>query len=662
MKTKTLLLFALILLSLNLVLAEYDWDNFGKSTLIRNSQVPTPNSVFNAGVYNLSTSISMNLSTNARLINYQPLSTNFQLTDTDPEYLIFPNYNYIEVLDKNLGLIQEVNSGTVLSQLGLVDFFGTGHPTDIVGVFGANATTVSFRVFSFNYTSLTFNKSYEANFTVANSSTIAGIKTINRNSIFVLNTGTNTYSFVNINNSASSEVAIAGDTTPYVDPPIAWDFNNDGLTEYLVYTRDKVLIFDSNGNTVTNITATGGHVNNFIQSVKVFKPDNSNVYKIALVETINTGLSLQVRAIKPDGSSYWSLTPTINGNGISVPIGSLAVISNYAGAGDTNEDLYLVAFEGNNTASFQRVYAITGSTGNVFKSEALDKRLNWTNPSSTFQLASLTTANLNPDVYPEFIYARNQMYFIFNLQDNITYVNQNASGNNYYSCIPTDINVDSFQEVVCAGNKGVNLYYSNYINQDSTLVSVSFSPSTFVQINSPLTVYVTATDIENDQLQYNYQCSATTNFTGYSSTNSYSCSYSSAGIYNLTILQKDIYQATPTMFSQLITVSTTGAICNNNGTCDSYLGETNSNCPNDCTTTQSGSTFQTANGTATIPTQLVDTTNIQQGLLPEIYYGMLGFFSYILIPLIILVFFIFFVLIILAFGTIIKNIAHRVTG
>ena len=96
-------------------------------------------------------------------------------------------------------------------------------------------------------------------------------------------------------------------------------------------------------------------------------------------------------------------------------------------------------------------------------------------------------------------------------------------------------------------------------------------------------------------------------------------------------------------------------ICNYNNVCESR--EDYENCLADCPApTSNPSEWQEVN----LPTKIVDVDNPEQGLLPEVYYGILGFFSETLSPMIILIFVIFFVLIILTLGTIIKKIAMKV--
>ena len=112
--------------------------------------------------------------------------------------------------------------------------------------------------------------------------------------------------------------------------------------------------------------------------------------------------------------------------------------------------------------------------------------------------------------------------------------------------------------------------------------------------------------------------------------------------------------------TQLITVTQGVISCNNNAICESGLGENANTCPSDCgTQTISGSA-----GAIAIPSQLVDTSspNSNNGLLPEIYFGIINFLSNSLSPIIVVVFIIFTTLIILTIGSIIRKIFIKVTN
>jgi hypothetical protein len=225
-------------------------------------------------------------------------------------------------------------------------------------------------------------------------------------------------------------------------------------------------------------------------------------------------------------------------------------------------------------------------------------------------------------------------------------------------CIPADLNFDGFLEVTCSASGSSYMFYSNVSNQNPTITSVAFDTGTTIAVGTTLYAYVTAYDVEGDGILYIYRCSDTSSFTNASGSSTGSCVYNSVGDYNFTIGVRDVYHSTYNYFSQIISVTQTGQICNNNGICET--GENYNNCPNDCPSPPLN--YTQVQGGMAIPTKLVDTENTEQGLLPEIYYGTLGFFSSVLSPTIILVFAIFFVFIILAIGMIIVRIGKKVAN
>ena len=126
-------------------------------------------------------------------------------------------------------------------------------------------------------------------------------------------------------------------------------------------------------------------------------------------------------------------------------------------------------------------------------------------------------------------------------------------------------------------------------------------------------------------MYYGVKCSNGVGWTADSTSSSTSCFYDEVGSFNHSVRVRDVYHSDYDTFSKTIIVSATGEICDNDGICEAGQGENYITCPNDCyipnTTTSS------VEGSMTLPTELVNIENIHMGLLPEIYYGTLGFMS-----------------------------------
>jgi hypothetical protein len=233
----------------------------------------------------------------------------------------------------------------------------------------------------------------------------------------------------------------------------------------------------------------------------------------------------------------------------------------------------------------------------------------------------------------DFIGSRGNAMYVWDTSNN-TMVQTEATAFN--SCIPADLTYDNFLDIICTSTSLTKLYTSNYTNMNAVINSVAFDPSITIQVNTNLNAIISATDPEADvPLYYSIKCGDSSSWKADTNSNSQTCLFNLTGIYNVTLRVRDFFHTGYDYLSQDITVTSTGYICDLDGVCEAGQGETYSNC-GDCSFAGEQNTSQVEGGTA-IPMQLVDTENNEQGLLPSIYYGTLGFFSNILAPLFIIV-------------------------
>lgn len=557
---------------------QFDWNTYGGQfdPSIKNAQ-----STFGVGRLdlNINSVLSSYGSTYSSTLNVQPIVAN--LGNPSREYIIFPNNNSIQVIDSNMNLITSLNvSNPALSQISAVDFDSDGNIDDIAVLTNSSSTNFIFRVFSFNISSLSFNSNpiYNVNFTFEAGSSSSGIRCINQDCYLIvsrpsgvlfnvtfLDLNYNTYTMVNLTTQI---------TNKSIEPPALSDYDGDGVVEYMTWSADKILIFDNSGFVLTELNVSkvgvGVYATGVFESVKMIKSDNSPIWKIALNKRY-TGLisgcfddeELFLMGQNSSGSLLYQKNLDCASNSADIIHSGGIAIADYDL--DGFDDIFTASYRGNNNNA-TKIYVFIGNTGSLVSS--------FNTTTSTMRntpITSMTLAKLNGDNYYDFILSTGNIFSIYDPILN-TFIYYTNTQNNMTGCVPSDLNYDGFQEVVCSGNGASRYYYSGAL-----------------------------------------------------------------------------------------------LLCNQNTICESQFNENYTNCPTDCVspfsnvTTAIPDTQQaTETGGMPIPSKIVDTTNYEKGLLPEVYYGTLGFLSNTLQPAIIIIFVIFFVLIILAFGFIIKRIAHKI--
>lgn len=663
MKTKLFFLISLFVF-LNLFsfyyISAYDWNTYGYDGLSSNVVSPSANNYgrFDLGFLEQSMSHGNSYTGTVSSISFQPL---IDIIGNIP-YLFLVNGNYIQVYNGNLQLIGEQScNGRILSQIGL-SYFSMSSASDSVEISAVvedNSSLLSFETYMFNTSTYGFTKTFEKNYTTSNSNlSIIGLKSGINNGFYFIQYKNKTsglnYSDLNfVNYTDSSTISLPPLDVIFTENIVPFDLNADGVLEVFTYSPLRVMVFDSNGILKYDYNYSGTATQGILDA-KLFKADSTNQYRVFILQVIKNGAfdRVQVYAQRLDRSTLWSNTDFLDiGSSSDKFYGKSARSSRFYSS--NGYDYVYIAGVTASTNSRSHYYILDGNTGSLYYSYTFN------NLGRTQTNGILTLADMNNNNFDDFIFSQGNVTSIFDpaipvyLLPNRTAI---ASGS---SCIPVQYSFDGFLDIVCTSTSNTTAFYSNLSNQNSYISSVSVDPSQIIATGQTLNILISATDPESDTIYYSRKCFEGDSYSSDSVTSTLTCIYNSSGIYNITVRVKDIFHSTYNYASFLETVTTSGSVCNNNGTCDSSIGETNSNCPFDCPSTVVSNTTSVVGGT-TIPNDLVNVENTEQGLLPEIYYGTLGFMSYVLTPSIILIFIIFFVLIIFAIGKVIKNIAYKI--
>lgn len=648
MKLKSISIIFLLLLSISFISAECEWSSWGNIFTPAWNEVLSPTTCygrFDAGISNISTNTEGLATGNQPLISY--------FNSTTP-FLVVANGNYIDFYDSDLNLVSQKNIGTIATQLDLADMNGDAKD-EVVALVTYNSTWYELKVFTFDTDFYSINQTFQQNFTRLGTAT--ALRHHSSNNIYFLN-GVN---FTTINESGILEnFAVVGGNQPLS----SYDVDNDGDRDILTWDSGagNITIFDLNQNIIFNEGAFAP-----MSSVKLIPASCHKQWwelweSCSAVEWKVVGLwgvngigsparssAVYLNVWSLDGSTYWGgqidagasdycggYWTTWNYDG-----GDMAISDDYNG--DGYADIYVgygltqsECFAGSTIT--MRVYS--GKDGTLLKSKSY---------SVSGGSSYLTIADMNHDGKYDFVFASGSQLYIYSpFDDDLLYSSSSLGLGSYY--VEADLNNDGYLESVGSSDAYTIMLKSSATNLNAYITQVVYDPAITFQIGNTLNAYISATDPESDQIFYFKKCTGADDWSSTSSTAT--CVYNATGIYSMSVGARDFFHPLTSIVTQSISVTETGVGC---GDLICQEGENYQNCPSDCPSQN----YTQAEGGISIPQKIVDVDNVNSGLLPEIYYGTLGFLSNVLQPMIILIFVILFAFILLAIGSIIKKIATK---
>ena len=615
------------------------------------------------------------------LVNNQPLVTSFNLTGALENFLVFPNGNFLQIYDKNLNLKQEVNTGG--HNLANIDIIKWDNISgfEIAGIWEVNSSEVAFRVYSYNVTSNLFGIVFEQNFTTSIREGYAGVRHSENNAFFFIplsNVGGLFQSdFIQINDSGIFNQQLINRTCFFDEPLSFFDFDFDNDVEYMTFCAKEVILFDETGTIEFNISSFPPiRTLNFIHDAKMVKADLTNLWKIAVYQgesslefpsIIHT--NSYITMFRLDGSKLWEISDSEKG----VHTGRLAIgtffnvpnfIERWVFGQEAGLEVSVFIAEYGLAENNIRFRVIKADDKDVKVSKTFFARPDW---SAVIFDASLTIVDINHNGVQDFIFSQRDGYIIYDPElDTILIEKPSILGGIpqqegvFRSCIPADLQLDGQQELICSGKDTTIVYFSSHVNDNAVIQTVSFDPSTTIQVNTSVTFFIFATDLEADTpLTYKHKCEAGDVLANESQNPTRSCFYDTIGIHEITVAVSDPFHTNFNTFVESptpITVTVSGEPVCGDLICEA--GENNFNCAIDCPLANVSQSVLV--GSIPLPTELVELDNTNRGLLPEIYFGTIGFMSSVLSPTIVLVFLFFLVMIMVTVAIIIKKIAQRI--
>lgn len=643
--------FLFLVVSMVSAFNPYEWNKYGSGSLTTINMAQDPQAVgsINSSALSINSTFGQNYQDDGTA--HQSLVTQFNTNNQS--FIVFPNNNFLQVYDKNLNLYGEIfTNGSAVGQIDIGDFNHDNLTNDVAGIWETASNIATFKVYTFNPNTHAFSSIFQENVTMAGFST-TGVRCISganeRCFSYLTNSsgGTNSIKFFIFytNQSHSRGDVVTTSTQLPLEPPNFIDADLNGVLDFALATNEKAGIHSETTNFTLFQSAVSVSTNDAgIKYTRWVQADGSSTYKLIVGEqftgtpscTTNVRCS-KISAYRTDTSSYWTPVQIINATDGTFALTEIQGIAIRDYDGDGFDDIWVTAstatIDGNLRTGKTEFKILKGSSGAV-----LFGALSPLNITGNYPLSMLTIGRADSDSVFDFVAsdANNTVVYSSNLNSTL-FKTSTTVRNVTNNCVIADASFDTYNDIICSGKAGSRIYTNNNTNTNPTITSVSYNPSTSISTGTNLIVTITANDADSDSILYSIKCSNADSYGAEDGSNVKSCTYNSEGTFNNTVGVRDIFHGFKTEFSQLIVVSnSTSPPVSNNGT------------------------STTASGGITLPTELVSTTNTNTGLFPEIYYGLLAFFSNILSPLIVIVIVFLFVMSFIAVIAFVRVIVNKV--
>lgn len=633
------LLFIFIFLSL--VSASSQWSSFGNGinasiiNAVNNTQL---GSLSYATHYNLTRNDGYLADTHVIANNhfaYEPLvfapnenvlcNQSLNNASTNKNYLVYPVSSSLKLIDDSLATVNSIGTvSNTIANIGAYDFNNDCKLNDIVGLYNTSTDiqfkdyhiddSLSFSLLDTLTTPLPFDVGSISGLTcdVNTNDCFFGVQSLNYTSNYYKVNSTGIFNFYNY----------TFDNFNQNDYPLTiQDIDNDGDRDFATISVFQLIVFDENGNSVFNKSTSLPFL---VKDVKFIKPSSSPLWNVVwFIDSQGVGSS-SVISFNSTGSSQWSI---VVGTTDAFIIGSS--INKYTD--DNFDDVFLAVGDSSGAIEDINFYVLKGTDGSTLNSATLSNHK--VAQAWEYGLLQLATGNFDNDTTLDFMLGGTTNKFgstksevlLYSLDNGLLF--NDTIDASYKGCVIADLDNDDYNDVICSG-VGTNIpsitkaWFSLQGNSNPTINTIFVSPSTSITIGQTLTINISATDSNNDTIIYAHQC-----FNGDSiieeDDSIFTCSYGLAGSYTLTALVRDSLHSGYDSFSQVITV----------GASSTTILDINQD--------------------------LVNTDDINQGFLPDIYHGILRFFSIALIPFLWGVFILIAILMLLAIFGGLKNKLSR---